>query len=118
MLTNVIVEAIKPVLLDEFPVEADLHPGLQDIEYLMALLQHDWHVENHVKSHQRWAADTFHKGLIDVHGAVAGPQPPGGTQRFQAGTSRFTEQWILDVGMFGGSSERLKRAQGAVAAKG
>lgn len=80
--TNTIVEAIKPVLADQFPVVTDFAAAFEELEYLMALLQHHWHEAGGNATHGRWARGTFHSGLVAVPGAIIGPQPESVATRF------------------------------------
>jgi hypothetical protein len=60
--TNKVVEAIMPVLKDEFPVGPDFAAAFEEAEYLMALLQHNWHEATGHPGHRRWAQKTFQAG--------------------------------------------------------
>jgi hypothetical protein len=82
--TNKIVEAIMPVLKDEFPVTPDFAIAFEEAEYLMALLQHNWHETTGETGHKRWSNATFHSGLISIPGAVVGPQPESVASRFES----------------------------------
>ncbi len=72
--SNMIVDAIMPVLLDQYPTRLDFSLAFEDVEFLMALLQIEWHRQNNSPGHGRWTYKRFHKGLIDVPRAIAGPQ--------------------------------------------
>jgi hypothetical protein len=82
--SNKIVEGIMPVLQDEFPVGPDFAAAFEEVEYLMALLQHNWHETAGRAGHKRWARATFHSGLIGIPGAVVGPQPEAVASRFES----------------------------------
>jgi SIR2-like domain len=111
--SNKIVEAIMPVLQDEFPVGTDFAAAFEEAEYLMALLQHHWHETAGRAGHQRWGRATFHSGLIGIPGAFAGPQPEPVASRFDSRPGG------LDIhsfaAMFGGDEESLSNSVAAVA---
>jgi hypothetical protein len=110
--SNKIVEAIMPVLKDEFPVGPDFAAAFEEAEYLMALLQHNWHEATGQPGHQRWARATFHSGLIGIPGAVVGPQPEPVASRFESHPGG------LDIhsfaGMFGGDEESESNSIAAI----
>jgi hypothetical protein len=110
--TNKVVEAIMPVLKDEFPVDPDFSDALEEAEYLMALLQHNWHDATGHPGHQRWAQKTFHSGLIAIPGTVVSPQPESVISRFDSNPGG------LDIhsfsGMFQGDEQSMSHAIAAV----
>jgi hypothetical protein len=111
--SNKIVEAIMPVLEDEFPVRTDFAAAFEEAEYLMALLQHNWHEAVGRAGHQRWARATFHSGLIGIPGALVGPPPESVASRFASRPGG------LDVhsfaAMFKGDEESMTNSIAAVA---
>lgn len=108
--SNRIVEAVMPVLQDEFPVRPDFAAAFEEAEYVMALLQHDWHNTNHRAGHERWSGKTFHQGLVGVPGAIAGPQPEPVASRF------FSRPGGLDIHSFASMFEDEESMMAAVAA--
>lgn len=110
--SNKIVEAIMPVLKDQFPVAPDFAAAFEEVEYIMALLQHSWHKSNGIPGHARWDRATFHSGLVAIPGAFAGPQPEPVAERLQSRPGR------LDMFSFAGmfeDEEGMTSAQTAIA---
>jgi hypothetical protein len=113
-LSDKITEAIRVNLEDQYPVRSDFRFASQDIGYLVALLQHDWHIENGVAPHQRWSGGTFQGGSFNTIGAFIDPQPPPAPRRFTERLGALSSSRLLAAGLFGGDPRRLARAQQAV----
>jgi hypothetical protein len=111
--TNKIVEAIMPILKDEFPVTPDFAIAFEEAEYLMALLQHNWHETTRQTGHKRWSNSTFHSGLIGIPGAVVGPQPEPAASRFESRPGGLDLFSFTD--MFRGEEEAMTNAVAALA---
>lgn len=111
--SNQVVRAIMPVLRDEFPVAPDFAAAFEEVEYLMALLQHNWYEASGIPGHARWGRATFHSGLIAVPGAILGPQPESVSMRLHNRLGR------LDIasfeGMFEDGEEGMTNAEAAIA---
>lgn len=94
-------------------MDPDFAAAFEEAEYLMALLQHNWHEANGQPGHRRWARQTFHSGLIAIPGAVVGPPPEAVTSRFDSHPGG------LDIhsfsGMFQGDKQSTSRAIATVA---
>jgi len=111
--SNKIVEVIMPVLAEQYPVAPDFAAAFEEAEYLMALLQHNWHEATGFPGHERWGRTTFHSGLIGIPGAVVGPQPEPVAARFE------NQPGGLDIhsftGIFQGDEDDVRNAQAAIA---
>lgn len=113
--SNQVFTAIAPILEDQYPVESRLAGAFMDLEYLMALLQHDWHFQTGISGHARWRNDTYHAGLFSARGGFVAAPPPEIRERFDARTGLLGAGGILGAGLFGGAQERLEAAHRAVA---
>lgn len=111
--SNKIVEGIMSVLQDEFPVGPDFAAAFEEVEYLMALLQHNWHETIGLPGHKRWARATFHSGLIGISGFVVGPPPEAVASRFENRAGRLDIYSFTD--MFNGDEESVSNSVAAIA---
>ena len=114
--SNIVVESVKPLLVDQFPVEVEFAFAFEDLEYLMALLQYDWHSVQGITDRIGWQPSTFHRGLILVQPAVVGPQPPSVLERFLSKEGPLKATTWSQRGGFGGDRRRFSAAVDAVKA--
>jgi hypothetical protein len=115
-LSNIVFEAVQPVLVDQFPVSRDLADAFEDFEYVMALLQYEWHLERELPAHPRWEMGTFHRGLIASPGGYAGPPRPSAIDRFNQFNATLAGH-LLGEGFFEGNGEVLRLLHEAVSSQ-
>jgi hypothetical protein len=115
-LSNIVFEAVQPVLVDQFPVSRDLADAFEDFEYVMALLQYEWHLERELPAHPRWEMGTFHRGLIASPGGYAGPPRPSAIDRFNQFNATLAGH-LLGEGFFQENGDVLRLLHEAVSSQ-
>ena len=114
-LSNEIWYAVSPTLTDIYPVFAELAFAFEDVEYLLALMQYDWHERCGERVHTRWKEQRFHSGLINVRGGYVGASPPGADIRFaNRHEGSLSPAKLIEAGLVGGDWNRLHSAASGV----
>jgi hypothetical protein len=65
---NLTYPILQRSIRDIYPVNLDMARDYGDVEYLLALLQYDWHARNERPTHDRWDYGSFDSGLLKLPG--------------------------------------------------
>ena len=68
--SNLTYPALNAALKDLYPVKIDLARDYEDLEYVIAMIQDDWHRHTDAPSNERWDHGSFCSGLLKTPGAT------------------------------------------------
>jgi len=114
--SNVTYPPLAVALTDLYPVKLDLARDFEDIEYLLAMVQDDWHAQHEAPAHERWDFGHFYSGLLKLPGATTVLRETA-SNRFARRAGPIGFDSLSLSGLFGHSPERARDARRRVDAQ-
>jgi hypothetical protein len=107
---NLTYPLLQRSISDIYPVSLDMARDYEDVEYLLALLQYDWHAQQQRPSHTRWNYGGFDSGMLKLPGATTAVRESASSRlKRRPGVLGFDALSVS--GLFGHSPERATQAR-------